>query len=122
MPNHVHLLFSPIAGHSITSLVRSWKGVSARTANRLQLRTGEFWMRDYFDRLIRDANHFWRCARYIRRNPEKARLSPHDFTLFEDPFVREQLDSETGLQRIGGTPAAATASETERRQECRQSL
>lgn len=62
-------------------------------------------MKDYFDRLVRDADHFWRCTRYIRRNPAKARLAPDDYTLFEAPFVREQLDAE-GLPRSGGVPVA----------------
>jgi len=102
MPNHVHLLFSPIAEHTIASIVRSWKGISARQANQLHGRTGEFWMKDYFDRLVRDADHFWRCARYIRRNPEKAKIAEDHFALYEAPFVRACLDQV----RIGGTPAA----------------
>ena len=122
MPNHVHLLFSPLAAHSIESLVRGWKGVSARHANQLRHHRDEFWMRDYYDRLVRDAEHFWRCARYIRRNPEKAKLPTDSCTLYEAPFVRDFLDAEAGLQRIGGTPAAVPAAQTERRQECRRSV
>lgn len=49
-------------------------------------------MKDYFDRMVRDAGHFWRCARYIRRNPEKANLLVEAFTLFESDHVREVLD------------------------------
>ncbi len=93
MPNHVHLLFSPLAGHTLASILRSWKGVSARHANRHLTRTGDFWMKDYFDRLIREAAHFWRCARYIRRNPAKAHLPPSDYTHYESPFVRDFLDA-----------------------------
>lgn len=103
MPNHVHTLFSPLAGHALDTLLQSWKGFSGRAVNQLRHRTGDFWMRDYFDRLVRAADHFWRCARYIRRNPEKANISASAYTLYEAPFVREFLDAE----RIGGFPAAA---------------
>lgn len=122
MPNHVHVLFSPRDEHTIESLVRSWKGISARAANRHSGRTGEFWMRDYYDRLVRDAGHFWRCARYLRCNPEKARLSPPEFTGFEAPFVRAHLDAEAGTPRSGGTPAAVLNAQHTRRQECRRSV
>ncbi|MEY2877775.1 MAG: hypothetical protein RLZZ15_155 [Verrucomicrobiota bacterium] len=106
MPNHVHALFSPLPPHEMEVIVQSWKGFTARMGNRHLARTGEFWMKDYFDRLIRDAAHFWRCARYIRRNSEKASLRPDEFTLYEAPFVREFLDAE----RSGGFPAAGQRS------------
>ncbi len=122
MPNHVHVLFSPFAGHTIESLVRSWKGISARRANALHHGSGEFWMRDYYDRLIRDAGHFWRCARYIRRNPGKAKLGAGSYTLYEAPFVRNHLDAEDRAHGIGGTPAAGSSAQQSRRQECRRSV
>jgi len=118
MPNHVHLLFSPLGDQTLDTLLRSWKGVSAREINLLHGHTGDFWMRDYFDRLARDSTHFWRCARYIRRNPEKAKLSASAYTLYEAPFVCDFLDAE----RSGGTPAAVPAPDSPGRQECRRSV
>jgi len=44
---------------------------------------GNFWQRDYFDRLVRDEKHFANCVRYIRRNPEKAGLGKDEFILWE---------------------------------------
>jgi REP element-mobilizing transposase RayT len=102
MPNHVHVLFSLLGNHALADVVKSWKTFTSREIHRLTEASGTFWMKDYFDRLVRDTAHFWRCARYIRRNPEKARLAAGDYTLFEAPLVREQLDSE----RSGGFPAA----------------
>ncbi len=102
MPNHVHALFSALPPHNVEDIVHSWKGFSAHATNRLLGKTGEFWMKDYFDRLIRDATHFWRCARYIRRNPTKASLGSAAYTLYEVPFVRDFLDAE----RSGGFPTA----------------
>jgi hypothetical protein len=37
-------------------------------------RTGDFWMRDYFDRYIRDTEHFLKAFNYILNNPVKAGL------------------------------------------------
>lgn len=95
MPNHVHALVS-MTDHregALGKLLKNWKGASARAANTARLRQGTFWAKDYFDRLIRDAGHFLHCARYIRRNPEKARLPAEDHTLWEHPYVRTLLDT-----------------------------
>src|SRR6478672_3299152 len=74
MPNHVHALFVQNPGWPLEKLIRSWKGFTARQINKLCKRSGNFWQRDYFDRLVRDETHFANCVRYLRRNPEKARL------------------------------------------------
>lgn len=102
MPNHVHALFSLIDSFKLPDLVRSWKGFTARTicpGREMPEEPTGFWMKDYFDRLVRDATHFWRCARYIRSNPERAKLTPDQFTLFEAPFVQQELDREDGICR-----------------------
>ena len=96
MPNHVHLLASCRSDLPLTHLVRNAKGRSAREINRSQETEGTVWARDYFDRLIRDDNHFWACARYIRRNPRKAGLRKHSYTLLEHPRVRALLDQDEG--------------------------
>ena len=92
MPNHVHGLFSLRDGHKLEDVLQSWKGFSGREINRLRGASGAFWMKDYYDRMIRNSEHFWNCAGYIRRNPAKARLRDDGFTLFESDFVRRGLD------------------------------
>ena len=91
MPNHVHALFSLIEGHTLETLLKSWKGFTARSINSLLLRRGAFWQKDYRDRLVRSHEHFVHCARYIRENPEKADLRPGEYLLFEGERVRELL-------------------------------
>jgi hypothetical protein len=44
--------------------------------------------RDYFDRLVRDSKHLANCIRYVRRNPEKARLPEAEFVLFESELAK----------------------------------
>jgi REP element-mobilizing transposase RayT len=89
MPNHVHALFVQNAEWPLEKLIRSWKGFTARQINKLLGRSGGFWQRDYFDRLVRDNQHFANCVRYIRRNPEKARLSQDEFVLWESDLAKE---------------------------------
>lgn len=55
--------------------MQSIKGYSAREANRLLNRKGQFWEPESYDHEVRDLNEFWRIVRYILRNPVKARLA-----------------------------------------------
>ena len=73
MPNHVHVLIEPV-GMPLPDIVQGWKSVTARRANRLLRRQGAFWMRDYYDRYIRDARHLYLARRYIWLNPVTAGL------------------------------------------------
>src|SRR5205085_1989838 len=74
----------------------SWRhsNGSSRRVHAMTARNGTLWQKDYFDRLIRDARHFWNCARYIRRNPEKSRLEHGEYLLYESEFVRTTLDGD----------------------------
>jgi len=76
MPNHVHILFSPMAGSTLAAVAHSLKSYTAKEANRLLGRTGPFWQREYFDRAIRDIEHFRTEVEYIEANPIKAGLCP----------------------------------------------
>ena len=74
MPNHVHVLLIQRDGFPLGEIVKSWKAYTARRANELLGRSGPFWMRDYYDRSIRDQKHQNQAAAYIRNNPVKAGL------------------------------------------------
>lgn len=74
MPNHVHMLIKPKNGTELSSLMHSLKSYTAHEANKTLGRKGKFWMREYFDRFIRDHEHFVRTVNYIENNPVKARL------------------------------------------------
>jgi len=88
LPNHVHAVFVLNPAWSLEKIILSWKGFTARKINPLLGRTGRFWQRDCFDRLVRDAKHLANCVRYIRRNPEKGRLRKGEFVLYENEFAR----------------------------------
>ncbi len=74
MPNHIHVLLRPINDWSLSSILHSFKSFTASEANKVLGRKGRFWMREYFDRYIRDAEHFEKAFRYIENNPVKAGL------------------------------------------------
>jgi len=92
MPNHVHFLFTPLGGHSLSRLMQSLKTWTAQEANKLLQREGRFWMPDYFDRYIRDARHFDDVVAYIENNPVKAGLcrQPSDWR-FSSAWHRRNL-------------------------------
>lgn len=91
MPNHVHVLFSLLGGAALDRQIQSWKRFTAREINRITARTGSLWQKDYHDRIVRNAEHFANCVRYIRRNPVEARLKPGEYLLHESEAVRALL-------------------------------
>ena len=78
MPNHVHVLFRPIGEYLLADIVRSWKGFTAREINKRLGKTGALWQDEYWDRLIRSEQHFFKVAEYIRANPNGGRFSKGD--------------------------------------------
>ena len=74
MPNHVHVVFRLLGEHKLADLIKSWKVFSAKEINKLLSGSGKLWAREYFDRLIRDEEHFERAARYVMDNPARAGL------------------------------------------------
>lgn len=69
MPNHVHVLLHLQRGHDVPTILHSWKSFTAHQIGR-----GVIWQREYFDRLIRNAEDYPNTVAYIRSNPAKAGL------------------------------------------------
>ncbi len=85
VPNHVHAVVQPFAGMANTGgtpvphtelpdILHSWKSFTAKEANKLLRRSGEFWQAEYYDHLIRDEADFLHAVRYVLDNPIKAGL------------------------------------------------
>jgi transposase IS200 family protein len=55
MPNHVHVVAQLASEISLAKVLLSWKSYTARRANAILGRSGVFWQREYFDRIIRGA-------------------------------------------------------------------
>ncbi len=73
MPNHVHVLYETWQV-PMGEILRSWRSYTAKEVNKVLGTQGRFWAEDYFDRFIRDEEHFRRVVRYIEANPVKAHL------------------------------------------------
>ena len=83
MPNHVHVVVQPFAGITsgtpvprceLPDILYSWKSFTAKEANKLLRRSGDFWQAEYYDHLIRDEADFRHSVRYVLDNPRKAGL------------------------------------------------
>lgn len=73
MPNHVHALFETMTT-PLDEVMHSWKSFTSKAANKLLRRAGDFWELEYFDRYMRDEEHFRKTVRYIENNPVRAHL------------------------------------------------
>jgi REP element-mobilizing transposase RayT len=80
MPNHVHLLITPIV--EVSKIMQSLKRFTAREGNRILNFTGQpFWQEESYDRLVRNETEFQRILQYIETNPVKSGLAatPEEF-------------------------------------------
>ena len=107
MPNHVHILLRLREGYDLAGLMKRIKGVSSRKINRRLGTIGRVWQADYFDRYIRDWEHFVETRIYIENNPVVAGLcsAPEDWEFGSaarsaDTLVRDE--HETGVFAAGG--------------------
>lgn len=76
MPDHVHFIFRVLGGLSVSAVLQSIKGYSARSINRLLSRKGRFWLDESFDHVIRHRREFEEKIEYIRQNPVTRGLAP----------------------------------------------
>ena len=87
MPNHTHVLVEPLILDAcrdkedddanfiaLECITHSLKSYTAKRANTILNRTGNFWQEESFDHWARDDKEFERIAAYIENNPVKAGL------------------------------------------------
>jgi REP element-mobilizing transposase RayT len=86
MPDHVHLLLTPLSDekswpYSLPAILKSIKGTSARSANKLLEKTGPVWQEESFDHVLRSDESFEDKLEYIRQNPVRKGLvaRPEDY-------------------------------------------
>lgn len=106
MPNHVHTLIAPVEGMSLSEIMYDWKSYTTHAINKALNRKGKLWMMEYFDRFIRDNDHFQKVVNYIHNNPVKAGLvaDPADWRWSS---AGSYLGSQVGSQV--SVPASTTA-------------
>ena len=75
MPNHVHAVLRPMSDWTLSEILKSWKGFTAREINRKLKLTGKtLWQTESYDHLIRDEEDLQRSCAYTVNNPVVARL------------------------------------------------
>ena len=77
MPNHVHAVATPLGVNTLSAITHSWKSFTATLANRMLGRSESFWAPEYFDRAIRNRQHFSDAVNYAEMNPVVAGLCEH---------------------------------------------
>lgn len=86
MPEHVHLLLSPLCDGSgdsipVQNVVQSIKSASVHKINRAEGRHGSLWDDESFDHLLRSVESLHEKREYIRANPVRRGLAarPEDY-------------------------------------------
>ena len=81
MSNHVHVLFTPLLKdkqitkyYPLSKIMHDHKRHTARQANKILEREGQFWEHESYDHFVRDDRELQRILIYILNNPVKAGL------------------------------------------------
>ena len=80
MPNHVHLMASPIDADNMNKIIGNIKRYTSININKAINNEGKLWQREVFDRIVRSGEHFERVIRYIKNNPKG--LKNDSYSLF----------------------------------------
>ena len=100
MPNHVHVLVTPIGEWTLSSILHSWKSYTSNQINRVLNRSGTFWMDENFDHIVRSKEQLRFYQRYIKENPVKAGLQPGKYFLWQGDTGFQPVSSETGKMPV----------------------
>ena len=79
MPNHVHVLVTPLGDHALSDTLHSWKSYTANRINSILGRSGAVWQQEYFDHIVRNELSLEQFAAYIRQNPAQAGVHTGEF-------------------------------------------
>jgi len=79
MPDHVHVILTPMEKFSLQEIMKGIKGVTARKINLNQRSRGSVWQDESFDRIVRDSKELDEKVNYMFNNPLKKGLT-------EDPW------------------------------------
>ena len=74
MPNHVHAVICSLENFALEKILHSWKSFTAKKANQILGRQGEFWQAESYEHLIRNEGELIHCCEYAWENPDAAGL------------------------------------------------
>ncbi len=108
MPNHVHVLVRPAMGHTLSDILQSWKSFTAKEANKLLNREGEFWQPESFDHIVRNEQQLEKFGRYIQDNPKKASLGEGAYRVGGGLVAQTSCLCDEKQKHTGETPVPLT--------------
>jgi len=85
MPDHVHLICRVLGERSLSAVLHSVKGYSARLLNKLLARKGPFWQDESFDHIIRHEQEWEEKIGYIRSKNDRLESLSHFRTVLPEP-------------------------------------
>jgi len=69
MPNHVHVLVSPLGEQTLSKIIQSWKSISSRKIKKLNGDDWPDWQKESFDYIVRSIESLEKFKKYIEENP-----------------------------------------------------
>jgi REP element-mobilizing transposase RayT len=86
MPDHVHMLLTPLCDedgwrYGLPAILKSLKGASARAVNKILHTSGPVWQEESLDHVLRSQESLQGKLEYIRQNPVRSGLvqKPEDY-------------------------------------------
>ncbi|MGO9127364.1 MAG: transposase [Terriglobales bacterium] len=108
MPDHVHLIFTPLvremATCSLAEITNAIKGAAAHKINQALQRKGRIWQSESFDHVIRSSESLGQKIQYLLDNPVRRGLVRHwmDYPwTWHDPQWTSRLRSFAPLDSRG---------------------
>ena len=77
MPNHVHVLVTPLGEYGLSDILHSWKSFTASQINKATGQTGAFWQKESFDHIVRSPAQLEKIRHYIRNQSVGGRGEKH---------------------------------------------
>ena len=105
MPDHVHLIFTPLIDYedmgvcSLAEIMDAIKGASAHRINKAIHRKGRVWQPESFDHVLRCSENLDAKTEYVLENPVRRGLVRdwHDYQwLWQKPFVNVFAPPQAG--------------------------
>jgi REP element-mobilizing transposase RayT len=96
MPDHVHMIFTPLVSeqamkvYSLAEIMDAVKGASAHKVNKLLCRHGKVWQPESFDHVLRSSENLDAKIAYLLENPVRAGLARERTSyrwIWRKPFV-----------------------------------
>lgn len=100
VPDHVHLMLTPLADHrgtvTISEIMQAIKSTSAHRINKYRGTKGKVWQDESFDRAMREVENVRGKMEYILSNPVNAGLVRYPFA-YKWLWTESMAATQTGV-------------------------